>query len=260
MTTLHFFNVINTRMRKQHISDHEPVIEHDVMSWNIMMQGKYNQEKNRYNNGLELVETQAQYQQRLKKIAAAMADICKSNPHIQVICLQEAPILKEDVEFFTDCCLSYKSLQKFAETLRDENVLTSWGLMSLFNGERYSYMSKPFSSEGLDARVQKFKLVHQEDGTKRTVINLHLPFDKAKKDPGSLADEVTKMVKKKSIESKKEVMIAGDFNFPVTKFSALHQLGSVRAPKHNSTETHSANGGFNTLESVDAIIRVSPSS
>jgi hypothetical protein len=243
-------------MRCQHISDHEPVIEGDVLSWNIMMQGKYNEEKNRYNNGLQLIETEGQYQQRLAKIAAVLALICNSHPQIQVICLQEAPILKQDVEFFADCCLSYSSMQKFSETFRDKSVLTSWGLMSLFNGDRYSYQSKPLGSEGLEARVQKFKLVDLEEGSKRTIINLHLPFDKAKHDPCSMVKEVSGMVKKKGDGLKKEVMIAGDFNFPVSKFSALHELGSIHAPKHNSTEMHSANGGFNTLESVDAIIKM----
>ena len=256
MTTLHFFNLTNARMRCQHISDHEPVIEGDVLSWNIMMQGKYNQEKNRYNNGLQLIETQGQYQQRLARIAAVLASIISNNPQIQVICLQEAPILKQDVEFFADCCLRYRDMQKFTGALRDESVLTSWGLMSLFNGDRYSYESKPFGAEGLEARVQKFKLFDRKEGSKRTVINLHLPFDKAKHDPCSMVKEVSGMVKKTADGLKKEVMIAGDFNFPVSKFSALHELGSIHAPKHNSTETHSANGGFNTLESVDAIIKV----
>jgi hypothetical protein len=62
-------DVINAK-----ISDHYPVIHHNVLFWNVMMQGKARGISG-FNNAFGLIEDEAAYLARLWKVAKAIAAI-----------------------------------------------------------------------------------------------------------------------------------------------------------------------------------------
>ncbi len=72
------------------VSDHHPVIHHNILFWNVMMQAK--ERNGRFNNGFKLIEDDKQYIKRLSKVAAVIAEIVYINPNIQVIGLCEGPV------------------------------------------------------------------------------------------------------------------------------------------------------------------------
>jgi hypothetical protein len=262
MYPLNFFNI--KQVRKQRISDHQPVIANGVLSWNIMMHCKFTAQ-GRYNNAFELTETQTQYQHRLERIALILAQLCKADPQIHIICLQEAPIQPDDIEIFIQCCLVYPSLQKFAATLQDKQSYTDWGLLTLINSEIYQYQTTdlgwnqsdlPIDGLFLKDRVQGFTLTH--DNKRRYIINLHFPFDLTKKYPGKMARVVNMIASEQQKNNHQNCVIAGDFNFLVTQFPAIQELGHVFMPQNNSTEYHPGHDSHNSLETVDAIICVQP--
>ncbi len=261
MYPFNFFNVNQKQIRRERISDHQPVIDNDVLSWNIMMHCKCTGQ--RYNNAFELTETQEQYHERLRKVAFMLSFLCSTNPNIQIICLQEAPIRPEDMRVFIDSALSYENLRRFAESLQDRNVFTDWGLVTLVNTKRYQYHARtwdasfqsPMDVNLLKDRVQCFALTTFQKEERR-VINLHFPFEFTKKYPGKMAQMIN-LIAAQQKECASHFVMAGDFNFLITQFPAIKELGHVFMPEFNSTEFHHENGGMNVLETVDAIISAS---
>jgi hypothetical protein len=252
MKRLTFLSLGGTYVRDAQLSDHEPLIDQNVISWNIMMPGNFR--RNRYNNGFALIEDQAQYHQRLRQIASVLAEICSQNAYIHTICLQEAPVQPADIEVFVSSCLSYPSLQSFAKTLQNSDVFTAWGLITLVNSDRYDYEMHPLgiAKDNLKDRIQALILRDQVTGEIKTMINLHFPYE-SKKEPLKMAQLVWRMIRQQSCA----FTVAGDFNFSFTHkdvLQMLKQLGRLFAPQNNSTEYEMENGGTNTLESVDAII------
>jgi hypothetical protein len=262
MYPFNFFNVEEKQIRRDRISDHQPVVENDVLCWNIMMHCKLTPQ-GRFNNAFELEETAEQYQERLKKIAFMLSFLCSAHPEVQIICLQEAPILPQDKQVFIESCLSYDNLRKFAHALQNSQCFSQWGLVSLFNAEFYQYQTNhhylpeqsPIDLHLLKDRVQCFTLV-QDGGEKRCVVNLHFPFDFTKKFPGKMARMINLIASAQQKESASNFIIAGDFNFLITQFPAIKELGHIFMPEHNSTEILQQNGGMNVLETVDAIISI----
>lgn len=252
MPSLQFLSLGGVRVRDAQLSDHEPVIDGDTLSWNIMMPGSFR--RNRYNNGYELIEDQQQYHQRLKLIASVLAEICCQNPHVHIICLQEAPVHSEDIRIFVNSCLEYPSLRDFAETLLDSRVYTTWGLLTLVNTALYDYeiLAIHHDRDNLKNRILSLHLTDLASGKVRTLTNLHLPHE-SKREPQRMARFVYQMLR----EQGTAFTLAGDFNFSFNRkevLQLLKNLGRVFAPKNNSTEFLMEHGGCNTLETVDAII------
>jgi len=252
MPSLQFLSLGGLRVRDAQLSDHEPVIDQDTISWNIMMPGNFR--RGRYNNGYELIEDQQQYHQRLALIASVLAEICSQNPHIHIICLQEAPVHAEDIRVFVNSCLEYSSLRDFALTLFDPQVYTAWGLLTLVNSAHYDYAILPVdgAKDNLKDRIQSLNVIDRISGNMRTITNLHLPYE-SKKEPQRMARLIYQMMQ----DQITAFTLAGDFNFSFTQKEILHllkNLGRIFAPRDNSTEFHTDQGGANTLETVDAII------
>lgn len=249
MKKLRFLSLAGARIREAQLSDHEPLISQDTISWNIMMPGSFR--KNRYNNGFALIEDQAQYHQRLRNIAAVLAEICHQNPQVSVICLQEAPVKFEDIKVFVRACLEYPSLRVFSESLQDTSVYTAWGLVTLVDTTRHDYevQSVTLAKDNLKDRIQS---LHLKGENNRTITNLHLPYE-CKNEPQRMARFVYKMMYKQM----SAFTLAGDFNMSFTQtdvIKIMNQLGRVFAPCNNSTEFDLEHGGSNSLETVDAII------
>jgi hypothetical protein len=249
MKKLTFLSLAGASVREAQLSDHEPMINHNMLSWNIMMPGNYR--RGEFNNGYELIEDQNQYHQRLVRISSVIAEICDQNRQIAVICLQEAPVRKEDIRVFIDACLQYPSLQIFKKSFEDTEVFTSWGLTTFIDSDRHDYevISVPQAKDGLKDRIQSLRL---KDQTKRVITNLHLPYG-SKKNPKEMAQFVVHMM----LKHLSAFTLAGDFNISFIEkeiVAILARLGQVFAPINNSTEYQVENGGSNTLESVDAII------
>jgi hypothetical protein len=252
MNKLTFLSLAGSRVRDVQLSDHEPIIDQNMISWNVMMPGK--RRKDEFNNGFALIETETQYHNRLRLIASVLAELCGYNPNISVICLQEGPVREEDLAVFIESCLQFSSLHPFVESLLDPNTRTAWGLFTLVNTQFFDYQSiaVPQAKDNLKERIQALLLTDLKNETSRLNTNLHLPYE-FKHYPGRMAQWMYQLLN----HQPSAFTVTGDFNFSLTEpeiHHMLRQCGHIFAPKHNSTEYHAAQGGSNTLETVDAII------
>jgi hypothetical protein len=261
MYPLNFFNISKRSIWKERLSDHQPVIEQETISWNIMMQCKCR--NNRYNNAFGLEESGEQYHERLKKVVFLLAQLCHSNPDIQSICLQEAPIAANDIDVFIDYAKKFQSLHKFIKSFENSGNFNAWGLVFLYNADEIHAQEKPLvfnKSLPIDAdllkdRIQCYMLTY-ENGNRQCMVNLHFPYELGKKFPGKLARVIQQIAMQPQQEKLEHLTIVGDFNFLITQFPAVQELGHIWIPDNNSTELSTENGGQNHLETVDAIIHV----
>lgn len=88
-------------------SDHHPVIDHNLLFWNVMMQCAERKNGGGYNNGFKMTEDDQQYMARLTKVAHVIAEIVYRHPNIQVIGLCEGPVQPLHVQTL------FASLQRF---------------------------------------------------------------------------------------------------------------------------------------------------
>ncbi len=166
------------------ISDHNPVVYHNLLFWNVMMQAK--QTARGYNNGFKISEDSKQYLQRLTKVAAIIAEIVYLNSHIQVIGLCEGPIEPMHVKHL------FTELKKFSWLDRllqnhdfhrpSYSTGNNWGLLML-SDSRYK-ISKLFHEDQLQSvnmleklanRFQAWEL--EGKNSKKIYFALaHLPF------------------------------------------------------------------------------------
>jgi hypothetical protein len=213
------------------ISDHNPVINNGILSLNMMMQGKWNAAKKRYNNGFGLDEDQASYQARIKRSVTILGEIVLFNPSIYAIGLVEAPINPEDIAVFIEEFKSHPSLARFTGSLKPENF-SSWGIMTLFDTEYFSVERvTPSTPRCLEHRLQKFILTPKHDSEKRfAVCNVHLPFDLAK---SATPKELVRLIKSFFNNALPTVMM-GDYNMHPKAFTTL--LGDAKSfvPENNN--------------------------
>lgn len=166
------------------VSDHHPVIYHNLLFWNVMMQAK--ERNGRYNNGFKLVENSKQYIHRLSKVAAVIAEIVYHNPRIQVIGLCEGPIETPHVMHL------FAELKKFSwlhRLLTEGNfhrpafsLGNNWGLLMLadhrYKISKLSHENQLNSLNMLEKLANRFQVWEfKTNRSKKFYFALtHLPF------------------------------------------------------------------------------------
>lgn len=169
------------------VSDHHPTIHNRTLFWNIMMQGRKRNDGDKisYNNGFALIESDRDYQNRLKRIAAVIAEIIAENHEIEVISICEGPIKDKDITVLNTTLQQYYHMKRFKlndvnDTQNKTTTFPKWGLMLFTNQSYQAQLIEIFSPlylanlHKLANRVQIWHLTkhHQE----RFVILAHLPF------------------------------------------------------------------------------------
>lgn len=169
------------------VSDHHPTIHNRTLFWNIMMQARIRKDGDKisYNNGFALIESDREYQNRLKIIAAVIAEIIAENPEIEVISICEGPIKTKDITVLINTLHQYHHMKhfKFNDVMDTQNTTTTfpnWGLMLLTNQSYQAQLVDNCSPQylanlhKLGNRVQIWRLSNNQQ--KRFIILAHLPF------------------------------------------------------------------------------------
>ncbi|MDF1795650.1 MAG: hypothetical protein P1U63_03840 [Coxiellaceae bacterium] len=205
---------------KARLSDHNVVIRGRTLFFNMMMQGRWNEAKSRYNNGFAKIETDKAYQTRIKYTVRLLAETLHMNPHIMFIGLTEAPIRSSDIALMTEEASKHPSLSGFMPSFTTSHF-SAMGVATFINHQYFSVTAIKLRFDddyrSLNNRVQKFELVARDNTEQLQLVNLHLPYDIAKsKDP-------TKLLKfSKSLFSQHTtlpVLVMGDFNIHPKKIA-----------------------------------------
>jgi hypothetical protein len=163
------------------VSDHHPIVHDGVLFWNVMMQGDIRKNKQGYNNGFGIIETDKQYSVRLIKIACVIAEIINTNPSIDAIGLCEGPIQANNL-FLFEALKIFICMQRFTKQIYKPQIKTAkdWGLIMLAD-ECYEIKSiqcdlidKLNISEPLANRFQLWEL--EKNGRKKYFGLGHFPF------------------------------------------------------------------------------------
>lgn len=169
------------------VSDHHPTIHHNTLFWNIMMQGKMRNDGSKisYNNGFALIESDRDYQNRLKRVARVIAEIIAENPMIDVFSICEGPIKEQDLLIFNQALFQFEHMKVYMlnsgiSTRQTATIFPNWGLLLYTNQSLQAQLIDNFSPiylsnlNKLANRVQVWRITNNE--RERVVILAHLPF------------------------------------------------------------------------------------
>lgn len=258
------FNTLkNNDVVSAQISDHHPIVHGDTLFWNIMMKGKFR--RGRFNNGFGLIESNADYQARLAKVADVIAEIVSHNPSIHSINLCEGPVEADDVKHFLTALSKHPELKRHLSESGfhqpNHPDAYNWGLM-MFADSKFTVteMSSDFvlQNPSLERLRNRFQLWALTDGDKTKYVALtHLPFggDVHTTEETELSDTTAayrKLVSKLLNEfGEQDLVITGDFNFSPYLMGRYQARLLDAIPHHNSTLFH--NGKQETV-TVDGIL------
>lgn len=193
-------------------SDHNMLINNGILFYNMMMQGRWNNDKKSYNNGFGFEETDADYQKRIALTVKLLAEACTLNPMIFAIGLAEAPVKLADIQLFIKETQNYPSLKKFSSTLTTE-AFTSWGIATFIDTQQFTVTQQQSPEKNLPSlkdRIQAFLLQPNDGGQNLYLVNLHLPYDIAKsKDNRVLMNFARQLFQS---QHDQPVIVMGDFN------------------------------------------------
>lgn len=251
------FNVLNKKsLIEAKISDHHMLILGSVVFLNMMMQGLWNAEKSRYNNGFGIIESDAQYQARISLVVRLLAEIVYLNPHIVAIGLAEAPIKAADINYLCAEMAKHVSLRPFLSSIIAERF-TLMGVATLFNVDlvtvKQHALSRVGLGENLTDRIQCFTI---SDANKNslTVFNMHLPFDMAcsekAKGLAKLASDL--------FSARDSVLAMGDFNFHPRRIVRRVAGLNLFTQKNNNVLIHADKAGRVTgseYATVDGVLQ-----
>lgn len=241
------------------ISDHKPIMNEGILSWNIMMQGRQRNAES-YNNGFRIVETKQQYQDRLILVAYTLAEIISLHPEVTVIALQEAPITPDDIAIFTSAIAEHAILAPFAKMMSDKHLVSTWGLMTLVDNDTHEYkrLLSVFSEDiyEFNERAHTIRIYNTASTTGYTdIMNIHIPYRLHNQ-----AEDVSKSIDKLVYAAQEFVIpdhqiVCGDINVNPKLLS--HNSESVFSKPENNIQSRA--DGSSYRENVDAIMRVTPS-
>lgn len=243
---------------KAQVSDHQLCMSGGVLFFNMMMRGRYNENKSRFNNGFGLFENKLTYHRRLGMIARVLAEISANNPHLYAIGLAEAPVKAQDIQIFISACREYPSLDRFRDTLTLD-AFTSWGVASFFDSNQFEINRLEVAREtdiaALSNRFQITEIIEKSTKQRLRICTVHLPYDLAKSENKGPLIEFIKGLFDPVIPT----IVMGDFNinpsslkqyFPHYSFEGLEQSNLLV-----ETDKHSRAIIGHRYDCVDAIIR-----
>lgn len=173
---------------QEELSDHYPVYENEILSWNIMNQGSASPAFT--NNGFNHKEDTEAYKQRLTKIANAIIEELSEKRHLNIVCLQEVPCKDPFKTFFLEALTSALN-QKNADLVKlakpklnfmvsqvQATAAENSGRLILINADKYAAAPEkaqqiPYS-ERQAGRVQIVNLTDKTTGKKKAIGNVHL--------------------------------------------------------------------------------------
>jgi hypothetical protein len=254
-TLLSFSCLNNQDVISGKVSDHHPVVHHNVLFWNVMMQGNIRQNSTvlSYNNAFGLIETQDQYIKRLKKIAQVIAEISAKFPFLKAITLCEGPIISVHVNVFIQTLQLHYSMKKYFSPIGlkpnyyqpvMKNDSKPWGLfMFVDTAYKVKVISEPMQNNELlirqlNNRFQLWKLTNEH--STQYIALAHFPFgenervtqSKCLTDLGLIfRDFIQHLIKK---YSQNEFIFCADFNFNPYLISHYHDRYLDSIQPHNS--------------------------
>lgn len=144
-----------------------------LLTWNMMMRGKYNTDKKRFNNAFGVDESVDEYLSRVEKVVRNIGECVSRHPEVAMIFLQEAPVKPEHLTQMQDW---------FAKYLPEGFILnldaTEWGILTLTNQAIFPELNKlrtVYSGALSEMNTRKSTMVLP--GLKTQFTNLHLPHD-----------------------------------------------------------------------------------
>lgn len=154
----------------QYYKDYKKV---SILSWNIMMRGKYNQEKSRYNNAFRINETEEEYLFRIERIVQNIGECVLRHPEIAMIFLQEAPVMQHHLKIMKEWFAKY-----LPDRFKSNSDATSWGILISANQQMFPQLEKlkTFYTGSLSDMNERKSTVLLP-GLKTQLTNLHLPHD-----------------------------------------------------------------------------------
>ncbi len=209
------------------LSDHLPFMAKtsdslSLMSWNILLQMRYNKSGGFYNNGFKCDnESMEKYLNRLNHIAANIAIFIKEQyPHF--ICLQECPFTPDETNYFFDLINKNKCIKDNYVIHYTEDVTTGFCLITLYNINSFIFSDNCklltdhvmglTLNEGLAARMLALAFEKIESNEINFIINVHAKFDLTiNNDIRKLYDEIVNFSKKKNL-TVNNIVLLGDFN------------------------------------------------
>lgn len=239
------------------VSDHNLVIRGRTLFLNMMMQGRWNDAKHRYNNGFALVESDSDYQVRIKDVVRMLAEAVAMNPHIMFIGLAEAPIKLADIDCMINEARKYRSLSGFLPGFKVSNF-SSMGVATFINHDHFNVVATSFDKgekhRSLQGRVQRLALTAKDGAESLELVNLHLPYDIAKSENTSELIAFSRDLFSKHQST--PVVVMGDFNINprriaevlvgVAFYIQINNNVLVRADVHGAV-THQE---FDTVDAV----------
>ena len=144
-----------------------------ILSWNIMMRGRYNQEKSRYNNAFRINETEEEYLFRIERIVQNIGECVLRHPEIAMIFLQEAPVQQHHLALMKEWFAKY-----LPESFKSNSDATSWGILISASQQMFPQLEKlqTFYTGSLSDMNERKSTVLLP-GLKTQLTNLHLPHD-----------------------------------------------------------------------------------
>ncbi|MBA3537595.1 MAG: hypothetical protein H0T84_13475 [Tatlockia sp.] len=225
------------------VSDHHPVVHDGLFFWNIMMQCKTRKNGVDFNNGFGIIESNRQYQKRLKKVAQVIAEAVYRDPSIEAICICEGPKESMDIDFFFESLMRFTIMDRFRmtdmfnkPTVKKEN----WGLLMLADFRfAVTKVYDPIEDHlDLADRFQLWKL--EKPNASKFVALAHFPFAgdeyKTEKEKlSSLGKEFCVLINKLMESYHNESLIfCADFNFNPYLISQGQDRALDKISHHNS--------------------------
>ena len=209
--TSHYLNQGNALTAQ--LSDHNLLIQGRSVFFNMMMQGRWNEVKHRYNNGFARVESDRDYQLRIERSVRLLAETVNLNPHIMFIGLAEAPITEEDINSFISEAHKHPSLEGFVGGMSPQSF-TRMGIATFVNTQYFTAKPRAHGLErvapSVTDRIQQYEVTSRDGLEHFMLVNLHFPYDIAKsKDPSRLLHIANSLLVP---DNQLPVIVMGDFN------------------------------------------------
>lgn len=253
------------------ISDHRPLVHHDILFWNIMKKTCGN------DNGFGMFENSDNvYQKRLMWIACVLASIIYQQPNIHVIGICEGPIQFNDQMIFLKTLLHFPWMQKFSNKLYQPHKPThskapEWGLFLLADKKfQVTKINTPSTPSILINRFQLFCLTHQTKTQYIAITHFPLISDALRREAKKLNLKEDARVNALQTDAKKlnpnghyfsnfinhylheyqnqEFYCCGDFNLNPYLINSSRYLD--RVPTHNSVMQINAAEKFCTVDGI----------
>lgn len=241
------------------LSDHNLLIDDGILIYNMMMQCCWNACKKRFNNGFGIIESDNDYQTRIKLTVKVLAEATAINPQIYVIALTEAPIKTEDISSFIEEASIYPSLERFVESFQAK-AFTSMGVATFFDTRRYQAKTIEIEDKmmprSLLHRIQLYLLKSKDNGNESIFSNMHLPFDVAKSnDNNELIESINRLIR---FNKKIPITLAGDFNcHPEEIIKKLNNFSATMRKNNNFLLNTDKNANIVSVQfdTVDGILQ-----